>query len=222
MNSSFFILHSSLPFGAPRRKAGFSLVEISMVLLLFATAIGGLLSFFPVGLRLENNAISDSAQTMFALNVLAQAETRAALITDWDVWNNTTKFRDAVFKNIEVDLNGKKTKLNPHWESWTGDGENNGKAWRTKDDSQALVGSYLTSRSNIRYILQVSPVETPIYFGDKKVSGRPALGYRMRRVAIWVTDRRDGDPFLNAPFTLQLFFQPDYSKVVWKNAEGEI
>lgn len=222
MHSSLVTRHSSLPFPHPAggRKAGFSLVEISMVLLLFASAIGGLLSFFPVGLRLESNAISDSAQTMFALNVLGQVEARAAAITDWSVWDNDTRFHEAIFKNIEVDLSGgKRKRLNPDWETKKDSLED---FWRTKNNNKALVESYLTSRSSVRYILQVSSVETPIYFGDVQGVGRPKLGHGMRRVAIWVTDRRDGDPALNTPFTLDLTFQPNYSEIVWENGEGEI
>lgn len=223
MNFSFSIFRFSLPFSRPAggRKAGFSLVEISMVLLLFATAIGGLLSFFPVGLRLENNAISDSAQTMFALNILSQVEANAAAITAWDTWKDPQKFRKEVFKDISI--NGKKKNLGTlsEWKGRdtpydTADGEKTEKIWRTDEITEK---SYLTSRSSIRYVLQVAPVETPIYFGNASASGRPALGYRMYRVAVWVSDRRDGDPYLNTPFMVNLIFQPDYKSIV---GEGKI
>ena len=237
MNFSFFIFHSSLPCGAQRPilgrgavalRSGFSLVEISMVLLLFASAVGGLLSFFPVGLRLENNAISDSAQTMFALNILGQAEANAAKITSWSDWNDTANFIKTVFDDVEID--GKS--LNPKFTRYTsrGDGSSYDRGKQTAEEKNiyrtnqegTLVEKYLTSRGAVRYVLQVSPVEAPIYFGDTVANQRDALGYRMRRIVLWVTDRRDGDPLLNTPFTLDLVFQPDYSKIVWeKNASGK-
>lgn len=207
--------------GAVSPRSGFTLVEISMVLLLFASAIGGLLSFFPVGLRLENNAISDSAQTMFALNVLGQAEANAANITSWDEWNNPQTFYSAVFKNVKV---GGKA-FNPKFKKYDsiGDGSDydrknkSGYAkesiYRTEPEG-TVVDKYLTSRGAVRYVLQVSPVETPIYFGNLAAAGRPALGYSMRRIVIWVTDRRDGDPFLNTPFTLDLVFTPSIDEIL--------
>ena len=193
-------------------RAGFSLIEISMVLLLFASAIGGLLSFFPVGLRLETNAISDSAQTMFALDVLGQVEANANAITDWNTWNDTQDFIDAAFRDVKVN-NGKTsitrqfkktTSADPDKDSQTED------IYRTDDDG-ILIESYLTSRGYMRYVLQVAPVETPLYFG---VRSNVERNYRVRRVSVWVSDRRDGDPFMNTPFTLDLIFRPSLDKIM--------
>ncbi len=113
-------------------NAGFTLIEISMVLLLFATAIGGLLSFFPVGLRQERSAIADSAQTMFALNVLGQIEANAAILT-WEEWDSDKNF----IKDIKV--GGESLKLN--------------------DDTK--VDNYLINRKSIKYRLEIFKVKAP-------------------------------------------------------------
>lgn len=193
---------------APCRRAGFTLVEISMVLLLFASAIGGLLSFFPVGLRLEANAISDSAQTMFALNVLGQIEANANAIDNWSVWKDTGKFCKEVFKDIKVDGEQLKTGTLEVRPSVAREGKSEN-LYHTDyhadyKNSGILIKEYLTKSGNMRYVLQVSPIETPISYAD----------YKIRRVVLWVSDRRDGDPFMNTPFTLDLVFHPSLDGIM--------
>lgn len=195
--------------GAARRAAGsarggFTLIEISMVLLLFAAAIGGLLSFFPVGLKLESNAISDAAQTMFALNVLGQVEANAAEITDWNVWNDRTengknnRFLKEAFKSIEVE--GKT--LTFDFKSHSGENYYS-HCWIT--DPANATG--ISARDNWRYVVQCAQMATPIYFG--RGSGSARDNYKIRRISIWVTDHRDGDPKQNTPFVRDLVFRGD-------------
>lgn len=196
------LAHGVVAHGRDVARRGFTLIEISMVLLLFAAAIGGLLSFFPVGLKLESNAISDTSQTMFALNILGQVEARAAEITDWNVWNdgstggNNNKFLKAAFKNIEVE--GKKLSFN--FKFLNGD-DYYAHCWRT--DPANAAGFSL--RDNWRYVVQCSPVTTPLYFG--KGVGSVPDNCVVRRIAIWVTDHRDGDPTQNTPFVRDLVFR---------------
>lgn len=175
-------------------RGGFTLIEISMVLLLFASAIGGLLSFFPVGLRLESNAMSDSVQTMFSLDILGQAEANVSEITDWAVWTNTQEFLRKAFNGISV--NGKSV-VTPSNFKKTGTGKE--ECWRTNEIS---VSGIFTRRDKITFVVQCTPVPTPIYFGG----GRAYV----RRLSIWVSDRQGGDPFLNTPFVRDFAFRGDF------------
>lgn len=164
----------------PRRaRAGFTLIEISLVLLLFASAVGGLLSFFPVGLKLEANAISDAAQTMFGLHILGQIEANAAKIDSLDDWMTESRFRSLVMDGVTAGKDDVRI---------TGLDE--------KDKSELITG-YHTSRAYIRYKLDILPVENPVKFDDK----------RLRRVVIKVSDRRDGNPDLSTPLSVDLVYR---------------
>lgn len=201
----------------PARRAGFTLVEISMVMLLFASAIGGLLSFFPVGLSLETNAISDSAQTMFALNLLGQIEANANKITDWKTWKDDDKFWNAILGSgdsklklepVKVD-DGKylisKSMKKSHLRYGSSNDDYMLRSVDSDDDGETIGESsgYLTKSGQITYILQMSFFDTPFYDEDKHI----------RRIALWVTDRRDGDPKMSKPFTLDLVFHPSLEKI---------
>lgn len=192
---------------AATHKAGFTLVEISMVLLLFASAVGGLLSFFPVGLRMESNAISDSAQSMFALDILGQIEANANAITDWNIWNDNTDFYTAALKNVKV--NDGRASVTTNFKRFQVSADGKAEDIYRSDDEGTLVDRFLTDRANIRYIVQFSHVESPIYYGKST-----PRGYKLRRVTVWVTDRRDGDPFMNTPFTLYLTFCPPVNSII--------
>lgn len=159
------------------RRAGFTLIEISLVLLLFASAVGGLLSFFPIGLKLENNAVSDAAQTMFGLHVLGQIEANAAKIDSWDAWEDDASFARAALNGVTA--GGKAIKVT------AGD-----------DDNDELIADYLVQRSNIRYRLRLYAVNTPMN-----------LHKTLRRAVIWVTDRRDGSAKLNSPLSVDLVYR---------------
>lgn len=189
------VLQRHLPAShSVNRCRGFTLVEISMVLLLFASAVGGILSFFPVGLKLESNAMSDSAQTMFALDILGQVEANASKIRDWAEWNDDEVFLDIAFKDIET---GGKKMVGPSDFKREGDGKE--KCWRTEVISKSKI---LTNRDHMSFIVQLTPVPTPIFFG-----GNNNL---MRRVSIWANDRLGGDPTLNTPFVRDFVFCGDW------------
>lgn len=205
------------PHGASR--SGFTLIEISMVLILFSSAIGGLLSFFPVGLRLENNALSDTAQTMFALDVLGNIEAKAAKIHDWETWNDDKRFIAEVLPKNSYVVGYKNKRLKIDMEDvrqsfGSGTSGGNAKLWRT-DEEGTLIEQLNTQRDSVRYVIQLSPVETPIYFGNPVGSQSPKnrATNKVRRVIVWATDRRDADPFLNTPFVLDLVFQPDVDDI---------
>ena len=202
-------------FHHKNNSSGFTLVEISMVMLLFASAVGGLLSFFPVGLRMEANAISDSAQTMFALDVLARVEANAAEITDWDDWDDNKRFISKAFNDIKVGVESSNPRsISTNFKTYKSKlSESSSRTVEILRTDEIVIEEYLTRRGNMRYVIQVAPIETPIAFDPISNKSRNK-NHRIRRIAIWVTDRRDGDPFMNTPFTLDLIFNPSLDKIM--------
>ena len=198
-------------FHHKNKSSGFTLVEISMVMLLFASAVGGLLSFFPVGLRMEASAISDSAQTMFALDVLARVEANAAEIKDWDDWDDNKRFISKAFNDIKVGVESSNPRsISTNFKTYKSQTSGSKTVDILRTD-EIVIEEYLTRRGNMRYVIQVAPVETPIAFDPQSMWNK---NHRIRRIAIWVTDRRDGDPFMNTPFTLDLIFNPSLDKIM--------
>jgi uncharacterized protein (TIGR02598 family) len=83
--------HPCLPRPSPcavsrRRRSGFTLVEVSIAILLMSVAVLGLLSLYRVGLRQSDAASSDTAQTAFADLVLNAVRANAQTITNWADW----------------------------------------------------------------------------------------------------------------------------------------
>ncbi len=181
------------------RRSGFTLIEISMVLLLFASAVGGLLSFFPVGLKLENSAVSDSAQTMFALDVIGQIEANAAAVDNFGLWRNDdfwTSKNVAKGKSImyNVKAGGKQIEV-------TG----------SDSSKKQTLSPYLGSSDTISYCLDIVTVDNTINFKGRyrKSDGKKDVddGY-LRRAVIWVSDRPGGNPKLSPPFVVDLVYMP--------------
>lgn len=84
-----------------RRRAGFSLIEITIVLLIVGIGLVALLGLFPVGLRQATFATSDTAQAVFADQVLNMLHANASAITNWNTWS--TQFQTAILKDAHVD-----------------------------------------------------------------------------------------------------------------------
>lgn len=183
-----------MKFFLNNKSAGFTLIEISLVLLLFGSAVGGLLSFFSVGLRQENSAMSDTVQSMFAFDVLGQIEAKAAEINDLSIWNSDIKSK--LQNNLTVGTNAKKVKFTGIFK---GRGDDDTFADKSFDMSE-LLEDYPKERSYIRYNLDIVKVRNPVDFGK---DGGPCLW----RVSIWVTDRRDAIPTDNTPFIVDLAYQ---------------
>ena len=89
-------------------KKAFTLVEVCLVMLVFAIAISTILAFFPVALRQANSAISDSVVTSFADYVLNALQANAGKLT-WAEWSNDKEFKKAMIKDIK--LNGGRASL---------------------------------------------------------------------------------------------------------------
>lgn len=172
------------------RQVGFTLIEISLVLLLFGSAVGGLLSFFSVGLRQENSAMSDTAQAMFAFDVLGQIEANAAKIDDFALWNDEGRLKRELQRNLTVGDKATKIKF-------------------TGGSISELLENYPKERTYIRYMLDIIEVKNPIsFYKEYKEEKSDSYGQsRLWRAVIWVTDRRDGYPEDNTPFVVDLLYQ---------------
>jgi Tfp pilus assembly protein PilV len=71
-------------------RAGFTLMEVNIALLVLAVGLIGLFSLFPVGLRQSDMATSDTAQAAFATVVFNAMHANAALVTNWTEWASLT------------------------------------------------------------------------------------------------------------------------------------
>jgi len=78
------------PTGAPtpscRRHSGFSLIEVTLALLVVGVGLVALLGLFPVGLRESGLATADTTQSIFANGVLNAIHANAGEITTWANW----------------------------------------------------------------------------------------------------------------------------------------
>jgi prepilin-type N-terminal cleavage/methylation domain-containing protein len=78
-----------------RRRNGFSLVEVTLALLVISVGMLSLFSLFPAGLRENILSRADLRQAAFAEYVFSRLEARAGEIAgDWDKWDNTGPFTD--------------------------------------------------------------------------------------------------------------------------------
>ena len=80
------------PTGSPtsprRRRSGFSLIEVTLALLVVGVGLVALLGLFPVGLRESGLATADTSQSIFANSVLNAIHANAGEITNSTVWDN--------------------------------------------------------------------------------------------------------------------------------------
>ena len=187
-----------------RSIAGFTLMEINLVLFLFGAGVTAMLGIFPVGLRQAQFAVSDSVQVGFATRVLSSLESNAALMCkagDSADWNNTTAFTDAVLgikkgsgtyerERVSVkDVDGKEC---PIW------------AYNPREASgdRYLIKNYPAEKSYVRYMLVINQLS---YDGNKGMlpylykSGirKPLPRYR---AALWVIDMKNGKPKSTKPY----------------------
>ena len=74
----------------PAPKAGFTLMEVNIALLIMAVGLMGLLALFPVGLRQGDSATSDTTEAAFADLVLNAMRANAQMVTNWTDWTALT------------------------------------------------------------------------------------------------------------------------------------
>ena len=80
------------------RRDGFSLMEVSMAVLLVGVALLALFSLFPLGLRESDLAVADTHETQFAEHILSSLEGNAADILEWPTWRDS--FNTEVVKEV--------------------------------------------------------------------------------------------------------------------------
>ena len=91
------------PMGCARssrhRRSGFSLIEVTLALLVVGVGLVALLGLFPVGLRESGLATADTSQSIFANGVLNAIHANAGEITTPTVWlnTNTVEFTKEVY-----------------------------------------------------------------------------------------------------------------------------
>jgi prepilin-type N-terminal cleavage/methylation domain-containing protein len=85
-----------------RGRRGFSLIEVNMALLVVGIGLSALLGLFPAALRESALAHADTAQAMFADQVLNMLHANAASITNWSAWNDSF---GAFITNTTANLN---------------------------------------------------------------------------------------------------------------------
>ncbi len=78
--------HLTPPARPAPRRAGFTLMEINLALLIMAVGLLGIFSLFPVGLRQSNASTADTAQAAFATMVFNAMRANAQIVTNWNDW----------------------------------------------------------------------------------------------------------------------------------------
>ena len=78
-----------------RRRAGFSLIEVALALIVAAGGMLAIFGVFPISLRQSQNSRSDMGEMTFASTVLQTLAGNIRAIDRIDVWNNPGAFWDA-------------------------------------------------------------------------------------------------------------------------------
>ena len=78
-----------------RRRAGFSLIEVALALIVAAGGMLAIFGVFPISLRQSQNSRSDMGEMTFASTVLQTLAGNIRAIDRIDVWNDPAKFWDA-------------------------------------------------------------------------------------------------------------------------------
>lgn len=78
-----------------RRRAGFSLVEVALALIVAAGGMLAIFGVFPISLRQSQNSRSDMGEMTFASTVLQMLAGNIRAIDRIDIWNDPGKFWDA-------------------------------------------------------------------------------------------------------------------------------
>ena len=89
------------PIRTPHRRAraGFSLIEVSLALVVAAGGLLSIFGLFPVSLRQSKMSERDMAENAFATTLLETMAGNARMIDDVEVWNNPTAFLRAALGN---------------------------------------------------------------------------------------------------------------------------
>jgi prepilin-type N-terminal cleavage/methylation domain-containing protein len=70
------------------RRGGFTLVEVSIALLMIGLGLLSVFSLFPAGLKLAEEDVADTRAGLFAETVLSGMRGNAMSVTNWSQWDN--------------------------------------------------------------------------------------------------------------------------------------
>ena len=146
-------------------SAGFSLIEINLVLLIVGIGLVALLGLFPVGLRQASLATGDTVQALFADQVLDTLQAQASTITNWTEW---AAFGTSVLKDAKVGSHA------------------------LKANQEVKLSDYLVDGATIRYRLVFKPVTAPLDFGGRLVRAAIQVSDRaegdLSKATVYCTD----------------------------------
>lgn len=139
----------TVPFEPARRPAGFSLVEVTLALLVAAGGLLTIFGVFPVALRQSQMSRSDMGETAFADSVLQTLGGNIRAIDDISVWNDPVKFWAAAVEGtglptkISDEKNGSKYVHDLHLSAL--EGRSTGKANGAAGQSLSPMATYVAS-----------------------------------------------------------------------------
>ena len=81
-------------------RAGFSLIEVCLAVLVVGLGLLSVFSLFPTGVRFSEDSVADTRMALFAGNVLSKMRARADSITSWSVWNDKATFAQQVTQDV--------------------------------------------------------------------------------------------------------------------------
>lgn len=146
-------------------RAGFSLIEVNLVLLIVGIGLVALLGLFPVGLRQASLATGDTVQAIFADQVLNTLQAQASTITNWTEW---AAFGTSVLKDAKVGSHA------------------------LKANQEVKLSDYLVDGATIRYRLVFKPVTAPLDFGGRLVRAAIQVSDRaegdLSKATVYCTD----------------------------------
>ena len=83
-----------------KSRCGFTLIEVSLAILMVAVGLLALFGLFPLGLRESEMGIVDTHEAMFADHILSGLEANALAITNWNDWTNSVDFSSRIAEEI--------------------------------------------------------------------------------------------------------------------------
>ncbi|MDI6773798.1 MAG: hypothetical protein QME60_00140 [Verrucomicrobiota bacterium] len=86
----------------PRSNGGFSLVEVSLAVLLVGAGVLTLFALFPAGLKQADLAVEDTHIGLFAEQALTGLRAEAMKVSDFQVWTNQDDFQQQVVDKVPI------------------------------------------------------------------------------------------------------------------------
>jgi hypothetical protein len=87
---------------SPPPRAGFSLIEITMAILLIGLGVTTLFALFPMGLKQSDDAMVDTHTALFTDKVFSGIRAHASTITNWTDWSDLDRFRALAVSTVEI------------------------------------------------------------------------------------------------------------------------